>query len=274
MPTFLIVGAQKAGTTSLADLLRRHPRIGMASTKEVHYFDRQRDYGLRWYTSRFRRVADRPVRFEATPNYMYAPVALPRMARVLPDTVRFVAILRDPVDRAYSHYWHSRRVGAITVSFEEALRLEPRYLAEGQRAWWSLVDRGRYLRQLQRFTEAMGRDRLLVVLFDDLLRDPAGTADRIAEFVGVEPLGAAWGPLPRSNRARRRVVPAAMMRVLSKLPSIVSNRIRRGLIHVLSVPFTPPPMNPATRAELAAVFRADNDALAEWLGRDLSGWTR
>jgi hypothetical protein len=274
LPTFLIVGAMKAGTTSLADLLARHPDIGMSRMKELHYFDPRASRDLHWYRSQFASVAGRPARFEATPGYLYFERAPEQMARELPDTVRFVAILRDPVDRAYSHYWHSRTAGAARGSFEDALRDEPDHLARGEMAWWSFRDRGLYLRQVQRYAERFGRERLLVLLFDDLIRDPAAVADQVAAFVGVRPLGSGWGGLPHAHRARRLFVPQAAAGVLDGTGArrLLPPRVRRGLRLMLSVPFTPPPMNPGTRAELGRSFRADNEALAAWLGRDLT-WT-
>jgi hypothetical protein len=273
LPTFLVVGAQKAGTSSLGLLLDRHPDIGMPRRKELHYFGTERRYrrGLDFYRSRFRQVADRPERFEATPGYLYVPEVAARVARDLPDTVRFVAVLRDPVERAYSHYWHGRRLGAVRVSFEDALAREPEHLAKGDWVWWSLVDRGRYLPQLRRFCAAVGRERVLVLLFEDLVRDPPGVADRVASWIGVEPLGPAWGALPHENRSRRRVLPGApYFAVLRHLPF----RLRVAVNRFTTVPFRPPPMRATTRAELAATFRADNRELAEWLGLDLSRWTR
>ena len=277
LPTFLIAGAMKAGTTSLAQLLTRHPDIGMASAKELHYFDRREMPALDWYTARFAHVADRKARFEATPNYIYLPHAAERIARDLPASVRFLVVLRDPVDRAYSQYWHGRRVGAIAVSFEDALRLEPVRLGEGTHAWGSLVDRGRYVGQLRRFAERVGRERLLVLLFEELVAAPAAVADRVAGFVGVAPLEGAWGAVPHEHRARRSVVPPAIIAGIKRSAlarRALPRRIFFGVDQLLSVPFRPPPMDPATRAALAQRFRADNEALAEWLGRDLSGWTR
>lgn len=277
LPTFLIPGAMKAGTTSLARMLRRHPDIGMASSKELHYFDGKRIHSPEAYAAKFAGVADRHARFEATPSYLYLPAAARRIASELPATVRFVIMLRDPVDRAYSQYWHGRRVGAIDASFEEALRREPAMLGRNTYGFWSLVDRGRYVGQLRRFEALFGRERLLVVLFEEFVREPARAADRVAAFVGVAPLGEQWGAVPHEHRARRSLVPPAIVRRLKKgalAARVIPGRLRYGIDQFLSVPFEPPPMDPATRATLAQRFRADNDELESWLGRDLSIWSR
>src|SRR5688572_14326389 len=110
LPDFLIVGAMRSGTTSLHKYLQAHPDVFVASGKEVHFFDRRYGRGLDWYRSRFAGVTTERVVGEATPAYMYDENAIARIAHDLPDA-RLIVVLRNPVDRAYSHYWRNRSRG-------------------------------------------------------------------------------------------------------------------------------------------------------------------
>ncbi|HET7626188.1 MAG TPA: sulfotransferase [Verrucomicrobiae bacterium] len=131
-PTFIIVGAQKAGTTSLYHLLYRHPRIKPAKKKELHYFDNNYFRDQSWYESMFplarlffgapSKVA-KPITGEASPYYLFHPSAVSRMARTLPDA-KLIVLLRNPVERAYSHYQHQVRSRTENLSFEDALASE------------------------------------------------------------------------------------------------------------------------------------------------------
>jgi hypothetical protein len=105
LPNFLIVGAMKSGTTSLARYLGAHPQAYVAPEKEINFFERGYVWnrGVDWYASRFEGAGDALAVGEASPSYMYWPTAIERMASVVPDA-RLIALLRDPVERAYSHY--------------------------------------------------------------------------------------------------------------------------------------------------------------------------
>jgi hypothetical protein len=219
--------------------------------KEVHFFDRQHERGLEWYAAQFEPRPKHRHWGEATPNYLYLADARERMAAALPDA-RFVAILREPVSRAYSHYWHSRRLGVEPLeTFEAAVAAEPARLATGDRAELnrhSYLARGRYLDQLRPLAEAVGRDRLHVLLFEDLLRDRVPTVAAVFGFLGVDP------------------APAA------KIPSQHVNpyRVRRGAGSVQTAKY--PPLSAETRTRLAEELADANAGLASWLGRDLTAW--
>ncbi len=272
LPDWLLVGAMKAGTTSLVALLRTHPDLWIPPGKEVGFFDRDARYrrGLDWYARQFRRCPAGAAPGDATTAYLVVPAAAGRIAEVLPASVPLLVLLRDPVDRAYSHYWNLRRVGAVTTSFEEVLAVQDREPPSDPRH--ALVDRGRYVQQLCRFEEVVGRARLHVWLFDDLVRDHTQVADEVAAVLGVPPLGERWGALPRANPARRLVVPPIVRRGLQR---ITPRQARPMMNRLTTRPFSPEPMAPATRRSLAGRYRADNAALAAWLGRDLPGsWDR
>jgi Sulfotransferase domain len=256
LPDFLVIGAQKAGTTALYAYLRWHPSIGGPSWKEVSFFDRHYARGASWYRGQFpnalrlrlaRRNGAHPIVGEASPSYLFHPLAPERVAALLPD-VRLIAILRDPVDRALSHYHHEVSLGREPLSFEHALeREEERTRGEVERmiddpayfshAWWNFTYRARglYAEQLERWLAVVPRERLLVLASEELLGRPDETYARVLEFLGAPP-----------HR-------------LDTYPRVFERQYRE--------------MRPETCVALAESFAEPNRRLAELLGRDL-GWNR
>jgi hypothetical protein len=252
LPSFLICGGQRCGTTSLYRALAAHPVVLKAVLhKGVHYFDTGYHRGLGWYRGHFPllRAAARVERdygapaqtFESSPYYMYHPQAIGRIARDLPG-VRLVALVRDPVERAYSHHAHEVARGfEPEVSFARALSLEPARL-RGQEErlrrdprYYSFSHqhhayraRGEYVRYLERMAALLGRERVLVVESERFFADPGPVYDEVLEFLGLPPLG--HPPFPRYN-ARTR----------------------------------PAPLNPTLRAELTAHFAPHTARLTSWL---------
>ncbi len=251
LPTFVIVGAQKCGTSSLSATLRRHPEVFMSKPKELHYFDRGHDQGPEWYAAQFRPGPRQKAWGEATPVYLYEQESRERLTATVPDA-RLVVILRDPVKRAYSHYWHSRRMEFEELdSFEAALDAEPERLATDRtdRIRFSYVDRGRYLDQIRSLRSLHGEDKVHVMLLDDLKTDRVPTLAAMFRFLGVseEPAGTIkeqW-----TNRYRVATEPGAAAEVVEY-----------------------PPMADETRRRLAAEFAEENAELGAYLGRDLSAW--
>jgi hypothetical protein len=215
-PDFIIIGAQKAGTTSLYTWMTAHPDVLAARRKEPQFFNRRydaepvRSYWLD-FPSRLRMAMLRAVRRravvtgEASTLYLPDPLVPARVAPVLPD-VKLIAILREPVDRAISNYWMEHNRGNEPLSLDEAMRQEPLRGApdvdrmgavnaarKPVRAWGYLT-RSRYAEQLERWLEHYPRSQLLILEFDDLARDPLGVYRRALEFIGVDPDAA---PPPR-----------------------------------------------------------------------------
>jgi hypothetical protein len=210
LPNFLLIGAQKSGTTSLYRSLKQHPAVLGFWGKELHFFDRRYDNGLEWYRRHFplaarvawirRRTGIDPAVGEGSAGYLLHPAAPGRTREDIP-AARLVCLLRDPVERAYSHYQLQRRIGRETLSFEEALDAEP------ARAWpelervaadpacpnqdprmifeFSYLARGRSAEQLERWLECFPREQLLVLFNDDLAADPDGTVNRAFAFLGL-----------------------------------------------------------------------------------------
>jgi Sulfotransferase domain len=268
LPTFLLVGAQKSATTSVIHYLGGHPDV-FALQDEVHFFDRHHDLGLDWYRSRFARVTTERAVGESTPEYMYLPEVLPRVAGALPDA-RLITVLRDPVDRAYSHFWHNRTRGLEDLSFEDALEAEAGRLASGDptaRARYSYLDRGRYLAQIQRILAHYPAGRLRVILFDDLRHDRVAVVRSLYRFLDVDDSVVP----PTISRERNRFVTFRSQRLrkpIRRLPRPLRRVAARFNIRYTSYPR----LAPEVRRRVAARLRDENRALAAWLGRDLAAW--
>jgi lipopolysaccharide transport system ATP-binding protein len=202
LPNCLVIGTQKGGTSSLFANLLQHPGVRGASRKEVHYFDRHHHYGPDWYRSFFPRTSEGqapPVLVEATPYYLFHPAVPLRVRELLPDA-KFIALLRDPVDRAYSHYLHARKRGFEPLGLTEALNAEANRLkgeeeqllsdpsyASYSHQHQSYQARGLYGRQLAQWLEYFPRDRFLLLKSEDLFISPGATMSRVLNFLGLEP---------------------------------------------------------------------------------------
>jgi hypothetical protein len=198
-PDFVVVGAQKSGTTSLAAWLAEHPSCWIASEKEVHYFDLAYRRGFAWYRTRFGKAPADRLAGEVTPYYLFHPLVAGRMAAALPDS-KIVAILRDPVARAVSGYLHSRRYHGEARPFEQALADEDRAISEdlAQLAKDPLAPcdalqtrsyraRGLYAEQLARYFERFPRAQVHVMFFEELVSSPEPTLDTLCGFLGIAP---------------------------------------------------------------------------------------
>ena len=191
-PDFIIIGAQRAGTTSLYRYLTDHPEIGSAWRKEVHYFDRYFDRGRDWYLAHFPRRGKFAVVGEASPFYLFDPRVPGRVGETL-ERVRFIVMLRNPVDRAYSDYLMKVRRGREALSFEDAIAREDERLAQGDdpagHVWrrFSYTRRGLYADQLERWFELFPRERFEVIRSEDFYEAPGDVLRGVQGFLGVEP---------------------------------------------------------------------------------------
>lgn len=177
-PTFIGIGAQKAATTWIYDVLSDHPDVGLSESKEVDFFSRHYDKGYQWYERQFVADGDRRAFGEVSPSYLNEPSVPPRVAAYIPDC-KIIVSLREPVARAISNHKHEVRVGHLAgedLSLEAGLQNNPSY-----------VDQGRYATHLGRWLEFFPRDQVMVVLHDDIRQDPAGVAREIYRFLGIAP---------------------------------------------------------------------------------------
>jgi hypothetical protein len=217
LPDFLIIGAQKCGTTTLYDLLATHPAVAPAYQKEVHYFDRYYNKGLLWYKANMPREKARKaaqaagrtfITGEAAPSYIYHPLAAERVKRTVPRA-KFVAILRNPVDRAYSHYQKEIARKDEKLSFADAIaqedsRLQDKFekiLQTGHHShnWWhyGYKNRGLYAEQLERWFRLFPREQFLILTTEEMAADTVGTLNQVCRFLGIEENGVK--EFPKSN---------------------------------------------------------------------------
>jgi hypothetical protein len=253
LPDFVVIGAQKCGTTFLYHLLSQHPLVEPAASKELHFFDNNFDLGVEWYRQCFPapRWEDsrRTITGEATPYYMFHPLAAERMAEVVPQT-RLIALLRNPVDRAFSHHQQETRKGDETLSFEEAIAaeearlrgernkmLEDEYYASFEHQRLSYLSRGIYVDQLLRWTDLFSKEQLLVLKSEDFFENPQQTLKLVLDFLGLPE----WEPEVPELGYRRH-----------------EGRYEGG-------------MDPVLRRRLEEYFAPHNRRLYDFLGVDL-GW--
>ena len=237
LPSFVIAGAQRSGTSSLYRALVEHPSVRPAVLhKGVHYFDLQYDRGLEWYRSHFplrstlervrRRTGTQGLTFESSPYYLFHPLAGQRLAADLPG-IKVITLVRDPVERAFSAHAHELARGYETEPFERALDLEAeRTAGERQRMiddptynsfalqHLSYVARSRYVDQLEALASHVGRERLLVVDSHRLFEDAAPAMKEVFDFLELpQPLGVTFeqhnarprAPMPAGIRERLEV---------------------------------------------------------------------
>lgn len=284
LPDVLIGGAQKSGTTTLHHFLAEHPECYTPPDRqEIHFFDVEAQYarGLDAYRELFAGAGEEKVVFQTSPYYLFLPRAARRIASDCPD-MKMIFVLRQPVDRAYSHYWHSVRFGRERLGFEEALAAEAERVERGplERRVFSYLARGRYAEQIERYFELLGRERVLVLLTDDLRHDLAGTAERLGTFLGLDP--APWHAalarraeeggdgafrrnrhrLPRSRALQRWILPWRWR--FPALAWLVEK------VNLKTVRY--PPMDPATRRTLTQELLPDMKRLSELIDRDLTPW--
>jgi hypothetical protein len=254
LPSFLVVGTMKGGTSALVRGVKQHPDVWTPGAKEMHFFDEHFAKGLDWYEAQFAEATPGAVVGEATPGYMYGEEVVDRMTTTLPDA-RYVAILRDPVDRAYSHYWHNVRRGRESLTFDEALAAESASLDGSDPTrppvHFAYLDRSRYLDQLRAIEDRAGRTRMLVLDNDDLRHRRAETLRAVWSFIGVDP---DRGPVGEPARP-----------FIWHVRQCLSPKRRAR-----AEPY--PRLDPEVGRRLRTVVHDDVVALAEWWGRDLSGW--
>jgi hypothetical protein len=256
LPSFLVIGAQRAGTSFLYSVIASHPGIAPALVKEVHYFDNNYQRGLAWYRAHFPSIGIAGLRLpgspakitgEASPYYLFHPLAPGRVASILPEA-RLVAVLRNPVDRAYSHYQKERRKGTEFLPFEEALEAEservpgereklvadPTYRSMAHQRF-SYLARGIYVDQIEAWRQWFPEKQLLVLNSEDMFRQPEAAVRSVCDFLELPD----WSPsISQEPRATRYT-----------------------------------PMSPSARRRLVDHFRPHNARLFQHLGRDFS-WDR
>ena len=299
---FLIIGAQKSGTTSLYHYLAEHPDIYMSPVKEPFFFspfvegERGVDppipgaarflaahaqactHGWESYCRLFDGVRHETAIGEATPVYLANPKSPERIKHRIPKA-RLIAILRHPADRAYSGFCHMLEAKLETTSdFAKALEDEPRRLAENWVDFWTYRRQGFYFEHLSRYLEVFDRRQMRIHLYDDLVADPEGLVRDVYTFLGVDEsfvpdLSQRHNPtrLPKNRLLDSLMTRESATKRLAKrlLPAQLLKRVA-GKIRERNL--EKPHLDPQLRAELIQFYRSDILRLQDLLNRDLGHW--
>ena len=286
-PTAFLIGAMKAGTTSLATWLDQHTLVSLARPKEPAFFTRNWDRGLDWYRARFT-GPDGALCLDASTAYSNAPTdrfplgshdaisafaGVPRRVQAVCPEARFIYVLRDPVERTHSAYWHARRQGQEPRSFRQAITEDTGYLRASD-----------YLGQLQLYLEFYPLSAFQLLVFETMIKAPEETARTCLRFLGIDDRAY---ELPRTAIQKNRsfqfnlvgralsfaspgksMMNARSKRLIAKLPPSVRAAGRLMLTDDIPV------MNDDDRHYLIGRFRQSTAALESFTGLDLAGWQR
>ncbi len=297
-PTFLIIGAAKAGTTSLYHYLRQHPDVFMPEVKEPRFFAYVDDppamegpgdeasneasgavYTLEAYRALFEDAGDVQAVGEASVNYLYSETAPRRIHEHLPD-VQLIAVLRNPIERAYSHYLHLLRSGREPLEdFRSALEDEKKRREQGWEWSWHYTGMGFYHEQLTRYLEYFDRDQLSIYLFDDFREDNLAVIQDVFRTIGVD---AGFVPSDSVTHAKTGVPISDWFQSFLLNPDhpirraarrVLPEAVRTRSVKVLqNLNLSKPDMDPVVRAELADLYTDEVRRLETLLDRDLSHW--
>lgn len=229
LPSFIIIGAQRCGTSSLYSYLTQHPNIHVSTYKEVHYFDTNFHRGELWYRAQFplkRNLKDSDITGEASPSYLYLPEVPERIQALIPD-VKLIVLLRDPVARAVSHHSYERKMGRDLASLADALVCEERQNA-GQpvtEKTRSYMKRGLYLQQLSRYTSLFPEKNMLILRSEDLFCNAKSLLRQVYDYLGVDPEFLPADLSQKNSAGQDQKLPADVMKKLSEYYREPNNKL-------------------------------------------------
>lgn len=298
LPNFIIIGAAKSGTTTLYRLLEQHPQVYMNPVKEPHFFssgctgggESRPDGKPTWrgrmpvrdldsYYALFSGAAGEQAIGEASTSYLPSEEAPLRIAQLVPDA-KLLAILRNPVDRAYSQHMHHVRDGREPLdTFEEALDAEASRMKEGWGVFWCHKRSGLYAEQLQRYYDHFDKDQIQVYLFEDLKEHPIKTVQCIFSFLEIDSSFEPGSSVqysttgrPRSRALHTLLGGGPANRGASLVGRFLPERLKHAIIRVRNRNLSKPELATETRRQLQDFFRTDILKLQDLIDRDLSHW--
>ncbi len=283
LPNFLVIGPPKCATTWLYFCLRQHPEIFLPFVRELQYFDKYYDKGPEWYERYFNSSGDKKAVGEITPTYISHDQAAQRIAKDLPG-VKIIACFRNPIERAYSDFNHQLKRGTISTDFETALSANSRHLQGGL-----------YFSQLESYLKLFSREKILVLIYEDIQKDPAVFLKKIFKFLEVDenfvpenfdkkvlpeelarPLYFKVAGFSHFLRSKMGLSPlidgikkSSLLPFLDKTLHLFGYSNNKKAI-VVDRPAVS--MKPETRAWLADRYRDEIEKLTRFLNRDLSFW--
>ena len=274
LPNFIFIGPDKSGSTWIYEALKAHPEVFVPTAKDLYFFDKNFDKGVGWYEGFFEGAEGRKAVGELSHDYLFSKDACRRIKEVIPD-VKLITCLRDPAERAFSHYLFCIRQGLTNSDF----------LTASEKEYPVILEHSYYYEPLKRYIETFGRKNVLVLRFEEIKSDPVSFISRIYAFIGVDP---GFRPVEVLNR---KVLPAGRPRVrllayLAKqaayllryagMPGLLGAIKRSELIQkALYVPYASgerPEPNEREKAFLKECYLADIMALERLLGEDFSNW--
>jgi hypothetical protein len=292
LPTFLIIGAAKAGTTTIFDLLKQHPQVFLPFAKEPMFFSHDDNYckGLGWYANTFfKGSGSYPASGEATPHYLYwsEKTAIRIKNSYMDNQVKFIVVLRDPVARAFSWYGNMLKDGTETLSFEEALSFEDQRLEsnkpELQRTGsmqFGYFQGGCYATLLRPFLELFQKDKFHFILQEDIIENHEKMTRDLLNFIGIEPnfllkpVRSNSAAMPYSSELHSWLRNRSIMKDYLKkiIPFKLRYKLKIQLMNANLRPTKAPKMDRNTDKSLRKRYEHEILTLQAIINRDLSGW--
>ena len=286
LPNFFIVGAPKCGTTSLSSYLQQHPDIFMCPIKEPNYFsfediEKQQLYyrfvhtrSLKEYEALFSGVENEKAIGEASVSYLYYPSVPQKIKNIVPEA-KAVILLRNPVDRAFSHYLMDVRLGYVNISFDDivARKSSHRMIDLYYQQYVSL---GLYYDQVKRYYDIFGREKVAVIIFDDLKSNPVAVIKSLFSFLGVDD---SYEPDASQKKNEFFMPNNKLIRILyrnyatrSVAKALLTKSVADWAKNNFFSRMKKPTLNDTARYLLSDIYRMDIERLEHLLSADLHAW--
>lgn len=287
-PDFIGVGAAKAGTTSLHDVLNQHPDIYLPDFKEAHFFDFDDNFekGEQWYDKTvFGKYAGQKIKGEITPSYTYFPEVPKRILDTVGPDIKLIFMFRHPVRRAWSHFQMHRLRGNEKLSFEEAVLAEPERLKQDMLtvSRFSYMDRGFYSQQVERYLQYFPKENMQFIIFEEFVKDMAGHTAELLDFLGVPQMELDYSIRSNKQAEQKSKVMAKMIHQPSKwkkllrplVPSKLAKKARYSLNRMNEGEAVRSELDPQLKKKLfKEQFEGDAEKLSKLIGKDLSIWSK
>ncbi|WP_018416374.1 sulfotransferase family protein [Teredinibacter turnerae] len=295
LPNFFIIGAARSGTSSLYEYLRQHPQVFLSNPKEPMYFafpdqavtfagpgderEINRKAVTNWsdYCQLFDKAGDKTAVGEASANYLYSPCAAQNIAAKVPHA-KLIAVLRNPVERAYSSYLYTLREGREPLGdFQAALAQEPERIANNWEHLWHYRSMGFYSAQLERYFAHFARDNIKIILQEDLQHNVDNVVRDVFEFLGVDPAfkaetGVAYNQGGKPKNAWLNSVLTKPSPLKAALRPVTPRFLLDAYVKFKHKNLTKPSLEETTRRTLEQGYVQEIDKLEALLARDLSHW--
>lgn len=275
LPNFFIIGARKAGTTALCNYVMQHPDICFSKPKETDYFNRHYGKGIDWFSSHFNHYKGETAVGEGSTGLLSSIEAPSRIAKHIPKA-KIICLLRDPVTRAFSHYYYYIYTGKedSTRSFSEVIRDEKSHFGQ------QIIDMGKYVEHLSRYDEQFGRSQMKIILQDSFRKETEKEIKQIFKFLNIDD-----SFIPNADNDHNKTVYPKSRKVYSiirggwkivqdrievRFPNL-TNKLRAGT-RSLIFDSNKPRMEEEDRKYLKKIYKPYNKRLEDWVQLDLSHW--